>query len=133
MSQHVRLRLTTLIAFFLLLAVVGAARNDAVYSRDLGKGFTQVGDGRAAAKGNHVKTPQREDNASMLYKSLFFLISFLAIYFIPAIAAHERKHENSTAILITNLLLGWTLIGWVVALIWACAEVQTAPHRPRKV
>ena len=43
----------------------------------------------------------------------------LAIYFIPAIVANGRHHRNRLAISILNTLLGWTLIGWIGALVWA--------------
>lgn len=43
----------------------------------------------------------------------------LAAYFLPACVAEIRKKRNKTAILVLNLFLGWTLIGWVVALVWA--------------
>lgn len=45
-----------------------------------------------------------------------------ALYFVPAITARLRKHHNALAIFWTNLLLGWTVIGWVVALIWSCTN-----------
>ena len=48
---------------------------------------------------------------------VFLLI--LAINFIPTIVAVARHHRNALAIFLLNLLLGWTLIGWVIALIWA--------------
>ena len=48
----------------------------------------------------------------------------LQVYFIPAIVAYSRKHNNSTAILILNLFLGWTFIGWVVALVWSATAVR---------
>ena len=44
----------------------------------------------------------------------------LWIYFIPAIVG--RKKVNATAISLLNLLLGWTLIGWVFALVWATTK-----------
>jgi hypothetical protein len=31
-----------------------------------------------------------------------------------------RKHRALLDIIVTNLWLGWTVIGWFVALIWAC-------------
>jgi hypothetical protein len=45
-------------------------------------------------------------------------------YFIPSIIALARSHHNGFAIFLTNLLLGWTLIGWIVALIWACTASE---------
>jgi len=43
----------------------------------------------------------------------------LGIYFLPTFVAVVEGNKNTAAILILNLLLGWTLIGWVVALVWA--------------
>ena len=43
----------------------------------------------------------------------------LCIYFAPALIAGYRRHRNVTAIFLLNLLLGWTLLGWIIALIWA--------------
>ena len=43
----------------------------------------------------------------------------LAAYFIPFFIAAGRKHRFSTAIGLINLLLGWTGIGWLAAIIWA--------------
>ena len=47
-----------------------------------------------------------------------FAIS-LAIYFLPTIVARTRDHHSGRAIFYTNLLLGWTIIGWVIAFIWS--------------
>ena len=54
----------------------------------------------------------------------------LAGYLIPYIIARSRKHYNATAIGALNLLLGWTLIGWIVALVWSLtANVDKPMHR----
>ncbi len=52
------------------------------------------------------------------------------LYFVPAIVAMTRRHRNASAIFLTNLLLGWTLLGWVVALIWS-ATANTAEPRDK--
>jgi len=44
---------------------------------------------------------------------------FLAFYFLPAIIASTRSHEHTVAISMVTLFLGWTMLGWVAALIWA--------------
>jgi hypothetical protein len=51
----------------------------------------------------------------------------LAAYFIPSIVAMIRSHRQGAAIFLLNLLLGWTLVGWVVALVWAVAREAVAP------
>lgn len=48
--------------------------------------------------------------------------SALVIYAIPSIVAMVRRHRNDLAIGATNLLLGWTLIGWVAALVWSLTD-----------
>lgn len=54
-----------------------------------------------------------------IFTALFALIA-LAIAFAPTVVAVLRGHQDTFAIFLTNLLLGWTFIGWIVALIWAC-------------
>ncbi len=46
---------------------------------------------------------------------LFFV---LLIYFLPTLVAYDLANRGQ--IFILNLFLGWTLLGWVIALIWAC-------------
>lgn len=47
------------------------------------------------------------------------VFTYIAIYFMPLIFSLLRRHNNCAAIGMLNLLLGWTVIGWVVALIWS--------------
>jgi hypothetical protein len=54
--------------------------------------------------------------------AIFFLPFFgfgFVMYFLPTIIAAARSKRDTTAILLLNFFLGWTMIGWVVALIWA--------------
>ena len=46
----------------------------------------------------------------------------LALYFLPTIVAILRDHRNAAAILILNLFLGWTFLGWVAALVWSATD-----------
>lgn len=54
-------------------------------------------------------------------------IAMIALYFVPTIVARVREHHNTTAIFLLNLLLGWTFVGWVVALVWAATRVLRSP------
>lgn len=54
---------------------------------------------------------------AMVYGIVAWVV--LAIYFIPALVAKRRNHPNVQAIFVLNLLLGWSLIGWALALTWA--------------
>jgi hypothetical protein len=46
-------------------------------------------------------------------------ILILILYFLPSILAVCQSKRSLNAIFCLNLLLGWTVIGWIVSLIWA--------------
>jgi hypothetical protein len=48
----------------------------------------------------------------------FFGFGFV-MYFLPSILALARSKRDIAAIVLLNFFLGWTMIGWVVALVWA--------------
>jgi hypothetical protein len=50
---------------------------------------------------------------------------FLPLYFLPAFLA--RKKRQFPLILLLNIFLGWTLLGWVGALLWAVADQAKEP------
>ncbi|WP_174999134.1 superinfection immunity protein [Rugamonas aquatica] len=56
----------------------------------------------------------------------FLVVFFIAFYMLPLIVAMNRKHTNTTAIAVLNVLLGWTLLGWVGALVWAFSSQPAA-------
>jgi len=53
--------------------------------------------------------------------TLMFLM--VVLYFLPAIIAHN---SDSSKILLVNLLFGWTVVGWCIAFVWACAAEPQA-------
>lgn len=53
---------------------------------------------------------------------LFFIGAVL--YFLPTINGKSRKHPNMDSIFLLNLFLGWTLIGWVAALVWSASAIS---------
>lgn len=57
----------------------------------------------------------------------FVAIAALAlVYFVPTIVAARREHGDLWPILIINVLTGWTIIGWLTAMVWAMS-----PEMPR--
>lgn len=55
-----------------------------------------------------------------LASGLFFIL--LVPYFLPTIIAIIRQKSNTGAIFALNFFLGWSLIGWVVSLVWALSS-----------
>jgi hypothetical protein len=63
-----------------------------------------------------------EDGMSII-PGLFMLAFVGALYFLPSIVAKSRQHQQSLAVFILNLFLGWTCLGWILSLVWACTAV----------
>jgi Superinfection immunity protein len=55
------------------------------------------------------------DFAKVVAKALLIA----TIYSVPALVAAYRGHSRAEKIALLNLLLGWTVLGWLVALAWA--------------
>jgi hypothetical protein len=47
----------------------------------------------------------------------------LGLYFIPSIVGGVRKVPNIGSVVVLNFFLGWTVVGWVVALAMAARSV----------
>ncbi|MFL9963044.1 superinfection immunity protein [Paraburkholderia sediminicola] len=47
------------------------------------------------------------------------VLGALMVYLVPAMIADAREREDAFAVTMVNILLGWTVIGWFAALIWA--------------
>ncbi len=56
----------------------------------------------------------------LLFAILITLFSLF--YFLPFAIAFNKRRANTAAIFALNLFLGWSLIGWVIALVWALKE-----------
>lgn len=61
-----------------------------------------------------------------IWHILIVLFFFLPFGFLPTIIALARRHRNALAIFLVNLLTGWTLIGWIVALVWSVLSDKPA-------
>ena len=55
---------------------------------------------------------------SFFFFHFFFGLPFV-MYFLPSIIAFARSKRDLLAIFLLNLFLGWSVIGWIVALVWA--------------
>ena len=53
-------------------------------------------------------------------EAVLLIVVIGVIYFLPSIVA--RNNDNSNAVMVINLFLGWTLLGWVIALAMAVYE-----------
>lgn len=56
------------------------------------------------------------------------LLFMIGLYLLPSIVAEVRKAPNKGSIIVINVLLGWTIVGWVVALAMAARDVPPRPQ-----
>ena len=56
----------------------------------------------------------------------------LSLYLAPSFVALLRHHHNPGPLIIINIGLGWTLIGWVVALAMAFSNPPRLAEPPAK-
>jgi len=47
------------------------------------------------------------------------LLTLMALYFLPTLMAHDKK--GAAGIFLLNFFLGWTIVGYLIALAWALA------------
>jgi hypothetical protein len=68
--------------------------------------------------------------------NLLLTLILIGIYFLPTALALYRDCEATVWITLLNILLGWTLFGWVIAVGWAASGKASAmpatigPHGP---
>lgn len=54
-----------------------------------------------------------------------FMLFGALLYFLPAIIGHNK--QAATGIFLVNFFFGWTVIGWLIAFVWACSSEHRAP------
>lgn len=55
------------------------------------------------------------------------ILVFALLYLIPSLVAFLRRHPNRWPILLINIALGGTILGWFGALIWAMHAIHKSP------
>jgi hypothetical protein len=76
-----------------------------------------------------VMTDARTNGAEV---AIAWILTVLTLgYMLPWAIAATRGKSNSWAVGLVNFLLGWTFIGWIVALVMACTahQVVFVQHR----
>lgn len=50
---------------------------------------------------------------------LGLIVGIVYLYFLPSLIAFLRGYKNTLSIFLLNVFLGWTVLGWVSALVWS--------------
>lgn len=51
--------------------------------------------------------------------TILMLLAVVLIYMLPSLIAFGREHRRRQDVALINILLGWTLIGWIAVFLWA--------------
>jgi hypothetical protein len=58
--------------------------------------------------------------------AIFIILCLIAAFYLfPSLVAWSRGHHNGASVFVVNLLLGWTLLGWVIAMAWSVSAVRS--------
>lgn len=80
----------------------------------------------------NYQTDQRQGAARATSATWAWVLAVCTLgYLLPWAIAASRGARNSAQVFWLNLLLGWTLIGWVVALVMALRVHQPVPVQPQ--
>lgn len=55
-------------------------------------------------------------------EGLIVVALVVTFYFIPTVIAWQKDHDSLITIFFVNLLFGWTILGWLAAVIWAAMQ-----------
>lgn len=64
-----------------------------------------------------------------LIEFLAYLMLTLGFYLLPSLIAAFRNHTSGGGILVINVLLGWTILGWIIALAWSVSGFHPPPTK----
>jgi len=64
-----------------------------------------------------------QDGLHVIFKVVLIIFGFL-LWMAPIFIAMKRGHPNAGAITALDLLLGWTFLGWVAALVWSFTAIE---------
>lgn len=53
----------------------------------------------------------------------------VSVYFLPSLLADHSKRPDTLAIALFNAVLGWTVVGWAISLVWALTPHQNRSPR----
>jgi hypothetical protein len=54
------------------------------------------------------------------------IMTLFIMYWLPTIIAIARQAHSALGVFILNFLLGWTILGWIIALVWSLAAENRA-------
>ena len=82
-----------------------------------------------------IAAAQSGGTAGTVILGFAIILASIGAYIAPMITAIIRRVPNTGSVIVINLLLGWTVIGWIAALAMACRsqrpqQIAVVPYAP---
>lgn len=71
-----------------------------------------------------------DTGAGIVIRGLVMMLVLVVLYFLPTFIAAARKVPNLGSVAVINIFLGWTFIGWVVALAMSARSAPAQQPAP---
>ena len=65
-----------------------------------------------------------------LLAMIALILIVLAMYWLPSIIGYYRRTPDIFSVVVTNALLGWTIVGWLVAMVMAARTPAPSLSKP---
>jgi hypothetical protein len=72
------------------------------------------------------QTPPDGLNAFGQFIAFSFFLAAPSFYLLPTYEAWQNKHPNLSSIALVNIFLGWSILGWVAAVVWAFKKTESS-------
>ena len=82
---------------------------------------------------NFAETRPGFDSRLSILSGALLALLLVALYFLPALVASMRGVHAQVGVILLDLLLGWTVIGWIAALIWGACGATTIEVKAREL
>ena len=76
-------------------------------------------------------TPNQQENLFIAFIVIAVLFA-ICVYFLPTFIAKMRGHTQTKKIFVTNFLFGWTGVGLIGCVVWACSNFEKEKPIPPK-
>ncbi len=78
---------------------------------------------------------QSSGGAGTIILGFVIIIGSIAAYLAPMIVALARHVPNTGSVIVIDVLLGWTVVGWIISLAMACRchhpqQIAVVPYGP---
>lgn len=64
------------------------------------------------------------------FLALVMFLVMVGFYIAPAVVAYLTHRQHFAVIAAITITLGWTVVGWIGALIWACVDREKPAPAP---